>query len=65
MRKMKKKSVYDGTGKIHTSIYLLPRHRAYLQDLSKLSGMSMTACITRLIDDSMPNIRIMMNKNEI
>lgn len=38
--------------KIHTSIYLLPRHRKHLEFLINARGTSMTEVIAFLIDQS-------------
>jgi len=54
MRQAKKSKPRFSTKKVHTSIYLLPRHRAYLQNMMDLTGLSMTNCIAKLIDDAMP-----------
>jgi hypothetical protein len=54
MRKVKRKKELSPNAKIHTSIYLIPRHKAYLEQIMDLTGMSMTACISKLIDESMP-----------
>jgi hypothetical protein len=54
MRKLRKKQ--ERTRKIHTSIYLLPRHRAYLDNVCATHGISMTAYIAQLIEGSMPKL---------
>jgi len=54
MRKLKRKPVK--TKKLHTSIYLLQRHRDYLNSVCELQGISMTACIAALIEKSMPKL---------
>lgn len=41
-----------GARKFHTSIYLLRRHRDFLENMMKVTGLSMTGCIAKLIEDS-------------
>lgn len=49
---LKRRRYVSSSDKIHTSIYLLPRHRAHIEFLMKASGQSMTDVICKLIDNS-------------
>ncbi len=47
---LKRRRYITGTEKIHTSIYLLPRHREFIKFIMKTTGTSMTDVICNLID---------------
>jgi hypothetical protein len=44
--------------KLHTSVYLLPRHVAHLQFLMNATGQSMNHCICSMIDQSIRSYKI-------
>jgi macrodomain Ter protein organizer (MatP/YcbG family) len=49
---LKRRKYISGAEKIHTSIYLLPRHRSHLEFLMRARGTTMNDCICFLIDQS-------------
>lgn len=55
---LKRRKYMSGAEKIHTSVYLLPRHRAHLELLMRARGCSMNSCICSLIDQSIRNFRV-------
>jgi len=56
-RQLKRRKYISGAEKIPTTIYLLPRHRGHLQFLMQATGLSMSACICNLIDQSLKTYR--------
>lgn len=44
--------------KLHTSVYLLPRHVAHLQFLMNATGQSMNQCVCSMIDQSIRTYKI-------
>jgi hypothetical protein len=59
---LKRRKYIAGAEKIHTSVYLLPRHRAHIELLMRARGESMTDCICFLIDQSIKNFRLREQK---
>lgn len=55
---LKRRKYITGANKIHTSIYLLPRHRAHLEFLMHARGQSMTDCLCDLIEQSIKSFKI-------
>lgn len=49
---LKRRKYITGAEKIHTSIYLLPRHHTHLQFLMNVNGWSMTNVVAHLIEKS-------------
>ena len=57
-RQLKRRKYVKGADKIHTSIYLLPRHRAHLEFLMQARGASMNDCVCYLIDQSIKSFNL-------
>jgi hypothetical protein len=57
-RTLKRRQYVKGAEKIHTSIYLLPRHRSHLEFLMQARGTSMNDCVCYLIDQSIKSFNL-------
>lgn len=55
---LSRRKYINGAEKMHTSIYLIPRHRAHLELLMQSHGKSMNACIAELIESSIRSYRV-------
>jgi hypothetical protein len=55
---LKRRQYVSGAEKIHTSVYLLPRHRAHVMFLMKARGTSMNEAICALIDESIKRFKL-------
>jgi macrodomain Ter protein organizer (MatP/YcbG family) len=54
---LKRRRYVSGAEKIHTSVYLLPRHRAHLEFLMRARGCSMNDAICSMIDESIKKFK--------
>ena len=56
LKQARRRKYVSGAEKIHTSIYLLPRHRAHIERLMRSRGKTMNECICDMIDQSIRKV---------